>query len=144
MTRAERIARDMARAAAEVIGDTNKLSSFRVTKFGRHRDGYFHARITVNSETFYVHCRWGSWMVPTTVGETRSGQRELLSPFRDVLCERMRAFERVENQRRAEAEKEAKNGRKGSSATVVDGGLPEGGDPDGAPDTVPDDTRVGV
>lgn len=103
-TRLERLAREAARAAAEIVSDTNRLSSFRITKFGRHKDGYFHARVSINGETVYVHCQWGSWFLPREVG-SRSG-REVLSPFKDVLTEQMRSFEARERRAKVQRKEE--------------------------------------
>lgn len=83
--------REAAEAAHQVVSDTNKLSSFRVVRFGRHRGGYFHGEVSLNGDKFYVSCEWGSWMLPTTPGA--HGGREILSPFRDELAGLARDFE---------------------------------------------------
>ena len=51
---------------------------FTITKFGRHKDGYFHARVTINGETIYTHCQSGSWMIPGHIGD-RPVLKELVS-----------------------------------------------------------------
>lgn len=93
-------AREAARAAANaVIRDTGKLQSFHIVRFGRHRDGYYHAEVTIGTgnDQVYVHRRWGSWLVPES--PSSHSAKELLSPFRDALAERAREFE--EDERRA-------------------------------------------
>jgi hypothetical protein len=83
--------REAAEAANQLVNDTVQLSSFRVPRFGRHRDGYFHGEVSLNGETFYVSCQWGSWQLPVTPG-AHAG-REILSPFCDQLAEMAHDFE---------------------------------------------------
>lgn len=98
-TRAERAVADAARAAREVVSDTHRLSSFRILRFGRHPDGYFHASVSVNGDKAYVHCRYGSWLHPKDDNPRATSMREVISPYRDALAERARAFVREEIRR---------------------------------------------
>jgi len=94
-----------AREAREVLGEIQATASFRVLHFGRHPDGYLHARVQANGGPIYVHCRWGSWMAPGTVNG-KPVLKEVLSPYRDVLADQarqLRANERREEVARAAA-----------------------------------------
>jgi hypothetical protein len=49
-------------------GETNKRRGFTITKFGKHPDGYYHARVTPSGgATVYVFCKYGSWMAPGSI-----------------------------------------------------------------------------
>lgn len=95
-TRTDRAVADAARAAREIVGDTSRLSSFRILRFGRHPDGYFHASVSVDGHKSYVHCRYGSWLHPKDDEPQARSLREVLSPYREALAARARSFERAE------------------------------------------------
>lgn len=50
-----------------VAQDRADRRGFTITKFGRHPDGYWHARVTVDGKPIYMHRRYGSWMCPGTL-----------------------------------------------------------------------------
>jgi hypothetical protein len=61
-TKAQRVVR---LAEASVERATGERRGFTITKFGRHEDGYLHARVTPAGGTpIYVHRKFGSWMAP--------------------------------------------------------------------------------
>lgn len=85
--------------------------TFTIAKFGRHTEGYFHARVAIGGRAFYTHRKSGSWLVPGTVGS-----REVLKEWvdRDILealAAKARAWEKAE---RAKAEQEGEGTQDGS------------------------------
>jgi hypothetical protein len=68
-------AEQAAREAAEAVGAINARRRFTVSKFGRHADGYLHARVVVDGRPYYFHRRYGSWLAPGQVG-TKSVLKE--------------------------------------------------------------------
>lgn len=73
------------------MSDATIRRPWTITKFGRHNDGYLHARITVNTTTLYVHTKHGSWLAP---GEEkgRAVYKEVLRPVAEALQKRAREF----------------------------------------------------
>lgn len=64
---------ELARTAVDkaVAEDRAERRGFTITKFGRHETGYFHARVTIDGQPFYLHRRFGSWMAPGEVDGAR-------------------------------------------------------------------------
>lgn len=60
--RVEQLSREAVDKA--VAQEKAERRGYTITKFGRHDNGYFHARVTVDGRGFYMHARFGSWMVP--------------------------------------------------------------------------------
>jgi hypothetical protein len=75
MSRADHAAAEAAREAAEAIREISARRRFTVSKFARHQDGYLHARVIVDGQRWYFHCRYGSWLAPGQIG-TRTVLRE--------------------------------------------------------------------
>lgn len=73
MSAIDRATKAAAREVNELLAGERARREFTVSKFGRHADGYLHARVVVNGRAFYFHDRWGSWLAP---GHSPSG-REL-------------------------------------------------------------------
>lgn len=65
--------------------------TWTITKFGRHTDGYLHARVTVNATTIYVHHKSGSWMAPGESGG-KAVLKEVLKPVAEALQAKGREF----------------------------------------------------
>lgn len=59
----------VARLARESVRKATEQRGFSIVRFGVHDDGYFHARVTINGQPFYVHRRYGSWMAPGTLNK---------------------------------------------------------------------------
>lgn len=69
---------------------------FTITKFGRHEDGYLHARVTPkDGKPVYVHCRFGSWMAPGTINGNPV-LKEVTMPVKVELQVKARAIEKAE------------------------------------------------
>ena len=66
--RRERAVAEAAREAAEAIGAINAHRHFTISKFGRHPDGYLHARVVLDGRRHYFHRRYGSWLAPGHLG----------------------------------------------------------------------------
>jgi hypothetical protein len=56
-----------AAAAKAIEQDRAERRGYTITKFERHEDGYYHARVTVDGKPIYMHRRYGSWLCPGTV-----------------------------------------------------------------------------
>lgn len=104
----ERLARQgVDKALAE---DERERREFTITKFGRHENSYFHARVTIAGTSYYVHRRYGSWMAP---GE--QGGRAVLKEIdaligrnaidvKTALQTKARAIEKAERRERGETD----------------------------------------
>lgn len=64
-----------------------------VTKFERHPDGYWTARVHNGDATMYVQHKFGSWM---TEPDTEGRMRDVLAPLNGELTARMRRAEKRE------------------------------------------------
>ena len=53
-----------AREAAEAVGAISARREFTISKFGRHENGYLHARCVTMGRSWYVTNRYGSWLLP--------------------------------------------------------------------------------
>jgi hypothetical protein len=100
MSRLDRAAQEAASTVGRLLRDEWAMKQFTVDKFGRHRDGYLHARVLIGEEAFYVHRRFGSWMLPGAING-RHVLREVLAPYNVALQERARPFERAERDHEA-------------------------------------------
>lgn len=60
--RVEQLSRDAVDKA--VAQEKAERRGYTITKFGRHDNGYWHARVTVDGQGYYLHRRFGSWMAP--------------------------------------------------------------------------------
>jgi hypothetical protein len=130
-SRVDRAVAAASREVAEIVGQSYSRRSMTITKFGRHADGYLHARVTVNGgATLYVHRKFGSWFCPG-VERGRSVLKEVLQPFSFSLAEKARQFERAEREALKEAHNAANPGGEDHGESHVVGA---GGDP-----PVPDD-----
>jgi hypothetical protein len=96
----------MAEAARDVIEPVGRCDSFRITKFSMHPDGYLHARLSTEGVTYYVHDRFGSWMAPGSV-DGKIVLKDVLSPYRNALADKARAFRKAASRREAAMEGEA-------------------------------------
>jgi hypothetical protein len=100
-------------AVAEAMRDVSAAISgeyarrdFTITKFGRHRDGFLHAQVTLSGDRFYVHCKHGSWLLPVPNNQPESNRyREVMTPFREALAEKGAQFKRRERLHREEVER---------------------------------------
>ena len=97
------------RAVNAAVRNEYSRRNFTITKFGKHRDGYLHAMVTLNGERFYIHRQWGSWLmpIPNSVPTSRS-MREVRSPFKEALEEKALPFDRRDRQLRQEREEAKK------------------------------------
>jgi hypothetical protein len=138
MSKAAEVQR-LARAAAHrAISDTYALESFKIVKFGRHRNGYLHAQVSVNGETAYVHRRWGSWQLPIPNDNPYSPYaREVLSPFREALEDEAAPFD-ARRHRELAAAKEAAKRKEGRDAKREGSDGPKEHDEAGSDVPVPD------
>ena len=99
------------RAVAEALGAEYDRRNFRIMRFGRHREGYLHAQVCINSQPpVYVSCQFGSWMIPKepqspgclVVFHDRATLKDVLSPYKEALSETARRFETAERRKRAD------------------------------------------
>lgn len=76
--------------------ESGERRGFTITKFERHEDGYFHARVTPrDGNPVYVHRRFGSWLAPGTL-RGRVVLREVQYDVKVALQQKARAVERQE------------------------------------------------
>lgn len=107
----------LARTAVDkaVAEDRAERRGFTITKFGRHEDGFYHARVTVDGKPIYLHRRWGSWMCPGTInGQSMLKEVEALvigtscagrgKEIKEALQTKVRQIERRERQEDSSAE----------------------------------------
>lgn len=76
---------------------------FTITKFSRHEEGYFHARVTAEDKTVYFHRKYGSWMAPGTKGKQHLLKEveglfsaDVATPIKQALAAKARAMEKQE------------------------------------------------
>lgn len=128
-----------AHEAAEAVGAIHARRHFTISRFGRHRDGYLHARVIVDGRPWYFHHRFGSWLVPGHMSR-RSVLKEAEAVLgsaigREVkyaLAEKARAY------RRAEIKQEANDGTRTDDSAGSGDRLPTGADHRDADDAVLD------
>lgn len=60
-TPAQRVEREARAAVNEAVRGAYDRRRFAIEKFGRHRDGYLHARVISDGRPYYITCRYGSW-----------------------------------------------------------------------------------
>lgn len=90
-----RLSQTAARKAVE--GRTRR--GFTITKFGRHEDGYFHARVTGSDGTpVYVHRRYGSWLAPGSL-QGRAVMKEVVYDVAVELQRKARLYEKHQYRR---------------------------------------------
>lgn len=128
----ERSARAARQALQQAIGEDMDRMRFRFDTdprgrptFGRHRNGYLHARIIVDGETkVYLHLRYGSWLIDAENGVLREPEAVLGSDLgrtvKFVLSDEAARFTARERHERA---KEADNPA-GADKSVPDAGVP--------------------
>src|SRR5438270_129139 len=128
--RSEQAVAEAAREAAEAVGAMSARRRFTISKFGRHEDGYLHARVVVDGRPWYFHCRFGSWLAPGQIAlQTVLREPEgLLGPeigreVKYVLAEQARAVRAAEAKELARREAEAKQQEEddAADATHTDG-----------------------
>lgn len=133
-----------ARDAAHGRGRTDDDVEAMIERFGRHADGYFHARIVVGGRRFYLHRRYGSWLAPGTWGG-----RAVLKEPEAVLGSQLGQAVKYElshvsqkfhpTAEEVKTDDHAASDAGGDDPAGRDDGLPEGGDQGHAPDEVPPD-----
>lgn len=140
---AERLARAAVNAAMRSIYDRQ---TFTIEKFGRHPDGYYHARVRIGEQAYYLHLKYGSWLVPGHIkGRPVLKEPEALlgpigSEVKYALSEKWFPIYQAEMRDKAHQEQEAKrNARRfedtsGTGEAGAGHGVPEAGDPGDAPD----------
>jgi hypothetical protein len=131
---AERSARAARQALDAAIRDSYDRMSYKIERFGRHRDGYLHALVRLdNSKQYYFHCRYGSWLAPGTWnGRSVLKEPEALlgsqlgASVKYALAEAAQKFHPT-----PQPEEESNDPRSGDEA-VPAAGVPEAGDRDDA------------
>lgn len=110
MSKAEQVER-LARASVDKALAVGRRE-FTITKFGRHENGYLHARITINGDGYYVHRRFGSWMAPGNVAG-RAVLKEIDAliggnaiEIKEALQTKARSIERAEKRQTGEPDGE--------------------------------------
>lgn len=140
MSRVDRAVAEANEAVNEAIRDSYAVRNFEIVRFGRHRDGYLHAQVTLGGAPVYVHCRFGSWLIPSepqgkdcpvSFGR-RAVLKEVLGPYKFTLADEGRRFRDAERKR----EEPESDGRK--SAHKRQARRPKGGGPAAAAAGVPD------
>jgi hypothetical protein len=94
------------RAVNEALRWDRAAQQFQILRFGRHREGYLQAQVTVSgSEPIYVHRRSGSWMIPrepqseaVTAQFGARTQLQVLEPFSYQLADAALKFEKAERE----------------------------------------------
>jgi hypothetical protein len=130
---------EAARAAAETIGALRAQRHFTVSKFGRHPDGYPHARVVMDGRPYYFHCRYGSWLAPGHLnGKGLLKEPEALlgaeigREVRFTLAEKARLLRLAEAKEQAKEQEQDHDGRSdephGDDASADADRLPDGGD----------------
>jgi hypothetical protein len=111
MSAIDAAAREAARAVNAAVSSEYNRRIFTISKFGRHPDGWLHARVVVNGTPFYFHRRYGSWLAPGTIGlrEVLKEPEALLGSNlgRDVkfaLSDKSAPFDAADRKAREEAE----------------------------------------
>jgi hypothetical protein len=103
-TKEQRVARQAAAAVREAVGAAYDRRRFAIEKFGRHRDGYLHARVIFDGRPYYISCQFGSWLLPGQI----NGREVLKEPealfgsalgreLKFMLSETAQRFERRED-----------------------------------------------
>lgn len=152
------MARAASAAAARAVagrGRTDQEVAGLIEKFGRHADGYLHARVKVGEERFYFHRRYGSWLAPGHVGQAAvlKEPEALLGSVlgREVkfaLSAKSQPFDQAVRRERAEREERDRHARSGAKSSEQPGGsgepagadrLPEAGDSGRTPEPVSPD-----
>lgn len=101
----ERVEREARAAVNEAVRAAYDRRQFVIEKFGRHRDGYLHARLLVGERPVYITCQYGSWLAPGQLDgrEVDKEPEALLGPdigreVRFALSEEAQRFERRERE----------------------------------------------
>lgn len=71
------------------------MPEFTVSRFGKHPDGYFHAKVSVGDKSFYVHRRFGSWLAPGEING-KAVLKEINYEIKQALQQKARAYEKTE------------------------------------------------
>lgn len=132
-------AREAGRAVNEAIRDSYAANQFKIVRFGRHREGYLHAQVTVSGLPVYVFRRWGSWQIPQTPQEPdcpvtfTTALQDVLAPYTYVLADESHRFEAAERKREEQLDDAVKaatvaglDAAAGGPAAVEGAGVPEG------------------
>lgn len=141
-TAVERAARAARQALHSAIGEDYERRRFKFDTdphgrptFGRHRDGYLHARIIVDGATrVYFHCRYGSWLAPGDRGVMKEPEALLGTDLGRTV-----KYTLADEARRFKAREEHEHGRRSDDQADGDAGVRAGEDSQHAPDEVRSD-----
>lgn len=149
------------RAVHDIMGQQWDRKRLKIDKFGRHRDGYLHARVLVDGDRVaYFHRRYGSWLAPGNEGMLKEPEALLGGALGRSLkyqlseaSEPWDTRERRERERQLEEAKRAKQRERDTRETSEPegdhppadaAGVPEARDQDGADEAVRADEPAGV
>lgn len=104
MSKVDRAISEANRAVNEAVRDSYAARSFKLVRFGRHRDGYLHAQTTFNGAPVYVHLKHGSWLIPSVpqadncpVRFARNATlKEVVAPYKYALAKEARKYRDAE------------------------------------------------
>lgn len=117
MSRENRAIREAHQRVSEALRESAALMGFKIVRFGRHRDGYLHAQVSVNGTLIYVHRRFGSWMIPAEPQSAEVAASlpenasliEVVAPYTYALADEGQRFtqaERRHQEARTDAERD--------------------------------------